>query len=79
MWICGEDGRIKGKFPRMADSLSTGNAYDSITRDRELNAMPTSGNLFSRKFLESVMPIPIDDYKISADTYLLFSNLKNID
>ena len=31
---------------------------------------PTSGNAWSRQFLESVMPIPENDFKIGADTYL---------
>lgn len=33
---------------------------------------PTSGNLFSRSFLEGAIPIPEDTWPIGADTYLLF-------
>lgn len=33
---------------------------------------PTSGNLFSRSFLEGAMPIPEEVWPLYADTYLLF-------
>lgn len=31
---------------------------------------PTSGNAWSRRFLETVMPMPEQDFRIGADTYL---------
>lgn len=45
---------------------------------------PTTGNAWSRGYLEQVMPIPAADYKICADSYLLalapiYGTVKRID
>jgi glycosyltransferase involved in cell wall biosynthesis len=45
---------------------------------------PTSGNAWSRSFLNQVLPLPADDYRISADAYLftlspLFGNFARIE
>jgi glycosyltransferase involved in cell wall biosynthesis len=41
----------------------------SLGPDRYLSA-PTSGNAWSRRFLESVLPVPEADFRQHADTYL---------
>jgi len=38
---------------------------------------PTSGNIFSRKFLNSILPIPEKTYRICADEYLNHAGLRS--
>lgn len=40
------------------------------------DAVPTSGNVYRRTFLDSIMPIPEETYRISADLYLTYANLR---
>jgi glycosyltransferase involved in cell wall biosynthesis len=69
-------GKNLGLLPRNVTSLFEGRpvAYGSLRKPFGL--VPTSGNMFSRKFLDRIMPIPEEKYKICADTYLLYSNLE---
>ena len=55
------------------DPLPEGDLRASVPRDgpaAHINP-PTSGNAWSRSFLEQVLPMPEEDYRIWADVYLL--------
>jgi glycosyltransferase involved in cell wall biosynthesis len=41
------------------------------------NLAPTSGNIFSRQFLEEIMPIPEQTYRICSDEYLFYAGLNS--
>jgi glycosyltransferase involved in cell wall biosynthesis len=65
------DGKTNGHF-RPSHELPDGDLLPKLLRegpDAYVTA-PTSGNAFSRSFLESVLPIPEDGFKVCADTYL---------
>ncbi len=72
LWIIDEYGSPTGKL--LPDELlPEGNFRDDIIKngpDSYLST-PTSGNAWSRKVLEKVLPIPEEDFKQGADGYLL--------
>ena len=53
------------------ETLQTGDLTDMLRRYSFYPSPPTSGNAFSRDFLRSVYPIPEEDYRSSADTFLI--------
>jgi glycosyltransferase involved in cell wall biosynthesis len=50
--------------------LSEGNAVEVIRQFGDYSWPPTSGNVFSRKALEKIMPMNEQDYRLCADLYL---------
>jgi hypothetical protein len=52
--------------------LPEGDLRETVLRHGPTNSLspPTSGNAWSRRFLEEVLPVPEGDYRIGADTYL---------
>ncbi len=60
----GEFGEI---LPR---SLSRGNVIQEVAEAGNYKWPPTSGNMFRRKALEKIMPIPEAPYRICADVYV---------
>lgn len=72
MWVIDEAGRRTGDLhPRGA--LPEGDRREALLRAGPTSelAPPTSGNAWSRAFLERVLPIPEALYRISADKHLL--------
>ena len=69
--VVDELGKPTGKTcPR---ELAEGDLRDKILKDGPwcVAAPPTSCNAWTRRFLESVMPVPERDYRICADAYLV--------
>ena len=75
LWRVDEYGRRTGELVP-AQSLAEGNLREVLARygpDRcggPPNSPPTSGNAWSRRFLETVFPIPEAEYRSGADYYL---------
>jgi glycosyltransferase involved in cell wall biosynthesis len=71
LWIVDQHGRQTGNMVP-SSALPEGNLRDIVIRegpDRHVYS-PTSGNAWSRAFLEKVFPIPENKFKFSADAYL---------
>ena len=67
-----EQGILLGRrFPR--EQLAVGNVVSSLLTEGDYCTSPTSGNVFSREFLRSVMPIPEEEWRTCADCYLVQS------
>jgi glycosyltransferase involved in cell wall biosynthesis len=66
-----EDGSTDGQL-RPGHELPEGDLLPQVLRDGPdaYITAPTSGNAFSRGFLQSVLPIPEDAFRVCADTYL---------
>ncbi len=70
LWIVNERGERTGKVTPSAP-LPDGDLKEVLLRDGPLTTAtpPTSGNAWTRGFLQKVMPIPAD-YRLCADEYL---------
>lgn len=71
LWEVNEKGeKNRRRFPDAA--LPQGNLRDIMIQNGPTGYLsaPTSGNAWSRKFLDKVMPIPEEIFRISADSYL---------
>jgi len=71
LWEMGEHGgRTGALIPR--DPLPHGDLRETMIEKgpHGLNNPPTSGNAWSRRFLEKVLPVPEREYVISADAFL---------
>lgn len=65
------EGRPTGRErPHRAGVMPNGDLRAHLGRYRCFHWQPTSGNAFSRRALERVLPMPEQDYRISADAYL---------
>ncbi|WP_309398962.1 glycosyltransferase family 2 protein [Cerasicoccus maritimus] len=62
-----------GELPMPSLPLPTGNALGTLITDGRYGSMPTSANVYRRTALEHIMPIPAEEFRISAD---LFINIK---
>ncbi len=60
-------GRVR---PHRGQVMPDGDLRGHLARFRCFHWQPTSGNAFTRSALSAVLPIPEDDYRISADAYL---------
>jgi hypothetical protein len=56
------------RMPRQP--VSSGNLTEAVLKSGRYVSSPTSGNLFSRRFLEQVFPIPEAEWAKTADGYL---------
>lgn len=67
------DNKLKnvGVIPSSKRSLAVGEVWKDVFLCGNAISPPMSGNAFSRKALEQLMPIPEDTYFQSADSYLL--------
>lgn len=72
----GPKGQIVGAYPPARLPLEEGCPMKSVRQLGYYVTSPNSGNVFNRKFLEEIMPIPEATYRICADTWTLFSNLE---
>ena len=85
MWVIDEAGGRTGE--RIPDAkLPEGDRRPALLEQGPTSelAPPTSGNAWTRAFLEQVMPIPEELYRISADKHLLelapfFGELRRVD
>lgn len=58
-------------FP--SQKMHDGNVLPLLKMFRFYNSPPSSGNLYSRKFLSKVLPMPEKEWRISADAYLILA------
>ncbi|HEX7242658.1 MAG TPA: glycosyltransferase, partial [Longimicrobiaceae bacterium] len=64
-------GRATGKAkPLYTERLPDGDVRPELAGSGGYVSPPTSGNVFARSFLERVMPVPEEDFRICADSYL---------
>lgn len=64
-------GRPTGHVrPRRPGVMPDGDLRDHVLRYRCFHWQPTSGLAFSRAALDAVLPVPEQEYRISADAYL---------
>ena len=68
--IINADGDLGRWLPRKWLSLPTGDLRTVYGYLGFYPSVPTSGNVYTRKFLERLMPIPEGAYRICADAYL---------
>ncbi len=67
-----EAGRPTGsQFPPRGARLPGGPLRDRVLRGPLPYTPPTSGNVFSRRVLEKILPMPADEWRLCADSYLL--------
>ena len=65
-----EDGnRLGESFPKA--QLAVGDVLPMLLSEGDYCTPPTTGNVFSREFLCSVMPIPEEEWRDSSDTYIV--------
>jgi glycosyltransferase involved in cell wall biosynthesis len=67
-----ETGReIEGAHPHPSLPMASGDLTGEILTLGEYVASPTSGNAFSREVLAAILPMPADEWRLSADAYLV--------
>lgn len=64
------NGTIIGQDPESAVELPHGNIQAKLVAHGHYITPPSSGNAFSRKFVEAVSPIPEEPFRRAADSYL---------
>mgnify|MGYP001791266699 FL=1 len=57
-------------YPSRGEYLGRGDIVEAMLKEGGYGVAPTSGNALSREVLTSIFPIPVGEYKISADGYL---------
>lgn len=57
--------------PPLGRSMSSGDLKEVVLQQFRYVQTPGSGNTYSRRFLESVLPIPEDEWRTGADIYLI--------
>lgn len=69
------DGSLKPlggqTYPERGIPMPSGWVYPKLLRWRFYPSPPTSGNAFARSFLQTILPMPLVPWRISADFYLL--------
>jgi glycosyltransferase involved in cell wall biosynthesis len=85
LWHLDADGGRAGALYR-GGRLPEGEIADEVLRHGPVSHgfSPMSGNAFTRAFLERVLPMPEEDFRLAADTYLaalapLYGRLARID
>lgn len=69
--IIGGDGHPVGRVrPRRAGVMPNGDLRRHLARYRCFHWQPTTGNAFASAALRSVLPMPTEEYRLSADSYL---------
>jgi hypothetical protein len=64
-------GRVVDTYPKRGVRLESGDVVPGLLRTGRYQTTVTSGNAFSRRTLEAVLPIPELAFRISADGYLV--------
>jgi hypothetical protein len=67
--------RSSGTLLPAPNDLAQGNGLRHFLKHGHHTTPPMSGNLFSRHWLDSVLPIPADRFRLCADLYLAFASL----
>jgi len=85
LWHLDADGGRSGALYQ-GGALPEGDIAEEVLRNGPISHgfSPTSGNAFARAFLERVLPMPEQDFRLFADTYLaalapLYGRLARID
>jgi glycosyltransferase involved in cell wall biosynthesis len=71
--VIDKDGALTGRtMPAAADALPDGDLLDEVVRTGPANHVwpPTSGNAWSRSYLDQVLPMPEEAFRLGADNYL---------
>lgn len=69
--LVGPSGELIDVFPAREVPLDRGNVVRELLRTGRFEATVTSGNAFSRRTLDAILPIPEVDFRMSADGYLV--------
>lgn len=84
LWEIDEHGRKTGQLTP-SEALLEGNVRDIVIRDGpdSCPTSPTTGNAWSREFLEKVLPLPVLGVELHIDSYLttlasIFGTIKKI-
>ncbi len=68
--IIDETGAVIGQDPGTSIKLPEGDVSSGLLTRGHYITPPGSGNIYSRKFLDAVMPIPAEPFRRAADSYL---------
>jgi glycosyltransferase involved in cell wall biosynthesis len=69
-WIDADGNLLNTYVPPAGYPLASGDLKSTILRQGLYRTMPTSGNAFSREFLQEVLPIPEQNWRICPDAFL---------
>jgi hypothetical protein len=69
-WIDAQGNHLNVCVPPSGTLLLSGDLKQVMLRQGYYFTPPTSGNAFGRKFLQAVMPIPEEDWRLYTDAYL---------
>jgi len=64
-------GRAIDVFPALEIGLDSGDVVPLLLSKGRYETVVTSGNVFARSVLDRVLPVPEEDFRISADGYLV--------
>lgn len=65
------EGNVLDVYPAREVEMEGGNVVGELLATGRFEATVTSGNAFSRRTLEAILPIPPEDFRMSADGYLV--------
>ncbi|MDQ8193295.1 glycosyltransferase [Coraliomargarita sp. SDUM461004] len=74
--IINRAGITLGQMPPDPKILPRGELLTTLLENGTYNWMPTSGNAFARETLSKIMPIPAEQFRISADLYLSICSVR---
>lgn len=69
--LVGPGGQKIDVFPAPEVAFDSGNVVRALLDTGRFEATVTSGNAFSRRTLDAILPVPEEDFRISADGYLV--------
>jgi len=69
-WINAQGNRLDAFIPPAGYALPSGSLRSRILTQGVYRTPPTTGNAFSRHFLEAVWPIPEEEWHLCPDAYL---------
>ena len=64
------DGKVRGLHP-LSQIVEYGDVFWKLLVAGQYRYMPTSGHAFSRHALEPILPMPVQQWRLCADTYLV--------
>lgn len=71
-FVDAEGRRVEGSHPHPAHPMPNGDVTREILDRGEYVFSPTSGNAFAREVLDAILPMPAEQWRISADVYLVY-------
>jgi hypothetical protein len=69
-WIDAQGNLLNTYIPPAGAPLSSGDLKSTILTQGVYRTPPTSGNAFSRKYLQAVLPIPEQGWRLCPDAFL---------